>query len=356
MWFDYKKAFDSIPHQWLIEALKLAKIPDMLLNAIVKLTEKWAAKVYLHTNNTVSVTDTIRYLTGVLQGECLSLLLFIFCVNPLSHLDKTCNGYFAGPPNTRTTKINHLLFVDDLKTYAPNKETAEKQLQVITKFTNDIGMTFGADKCAYLYIERGQRKTLGDTINVNGLELTELIENDSSEYLGCDEDVGYKGNLNKQRVKKKYFNRVRKIWNSELYSRNKVMAHNIFAVPVFSLTFGILDWTNEEVHNIDTRICKILTCPGNYHKNSSVDRLYTKREVGGKGLNSIFDVFVIRMISTTEHLKSASESNKYIKLVIRLEKDRPMRVSTSLCNSINVVDPNDNLTQKLDYIPIIHMK
>ena len=63
MWFDYKKAFDSILHQWLIEALKLAKIPDMLLNAIVKLTEKWA------TNNTVSITDTIRYLTGVLQGD-----------------------------------------------------------------------------------------------------------------------------------------------------------------------------------------------------------------------------------------------------------------------------------------------
>ena len=109
MWFDYKKAFESIPRQWLIEALKLAKIPDMLLNAIVKLSEKWATKVYLHTNNTVSVTDTILYLTGVLQGECLSLLLFILCVNPLSHLlDTTCNGYLAGPPNTRTTKINHL--------------------------------------------------------------------------------------------------------------------------------------------------------------------------------------------------------------------------------------------------------
>ena len=38
-------------------------------------------------------------------------------------------------------KINHLLFVDDLRPYAPNKETAEKQLQVITKFNNDIGMT-----------------------------------------------------------------------------------------------------------------------------------------------------------------------------------------------------------------------
>ena len=238
------------------------------------------------------------------------------------------------------------MFVDDLKTYAPNKETAEKQLQIVTKFTNDIGMNFGADKCAYLYIERGQRKTLGDTINVNGLELTELIENDSSKYLGCDEDVGYKGNLNKERVKKEYVNRVRKIWKSELYSRNKVMAHYIFAVPLFTLTFGILDWTKEEVHSIDTRTRKILICTGNYHKNSSVDRLYTKREVGGRGLNSIFDVFVIRMISTAEHLKSASESNKYITLVVQHEKERLGRVSTSLCNSISIVDPNDNLTQK----------
>ena len=152
-------------------------------------------------------------------------------------------------------------------------------------------MTFGADRCVYLYIERGQRKRLGDTINVNGLELTELIENDSYKYLGCDEDVGYKGNLNKERVKKEYFNRVRKIWKSELYSRNKVMVHNIFTVPVFTLTFGILDYSTEEVHNIDTRTRKILTCTGNYHKNSSVDRLYTKREVGGRGLISIFDVF-----------------------------------------------------------------
>ena len=125
------------------------------------------------------------------------------------------------------------------------------------------------------------------------------------------------------------------------------MAHNIFAVPVFTLTFGILDWTKEEEHNIDTRIRKILTCTGNYYKNSNVDRLYTKRQVGGRGLNSTFDVFVIRMISTAEHLKSASESNKYIKLVIQHEKERLMRVSTSLCNSISIVDPNDNLIQKI---------
>ena len=105
-------------------------------------------------------------------------------------------------------KLTTYMFVDDLKPYALNKETAEKQLQVMTKLTNDIDMTFGADKCTYLYIERGQRKTLGDTIHVNGLELTELVENDSYKYLGCDEDISQKCDLNKERVKKEYFNRV----------------------------------------------------------------------------------------------------------------------------------------------------
>ena len=96
---------------------------------------------------------------------------------------------------------------------------------------------FGTDKCTYLCIERRQRKTLGNTTNVNGLQLTELIENYLYNYLGCDEYIGYKGNLKKERVKKEYFNHVRKIWKSELYSRNKVISHNYFAVPVLTLTF-----------------------------------------------------------------------------------------------------------------------
>ena len=109
MWFDYQKAFDSIP-LWLLEALKLAKIPIMLQNAISNLTEKWATNVYLRTNENISVTDTIRYLTGVLQGDWLSLLLFILCVNPLSFLlDKTCNGYLAGSIGERIT--NKPLFI-----------------------------------------------------------------------------------------------------------------------------------------------------------------------------------------------------------------------------------------------------
>ena len=215
----------------------------------------------------------------------------------------------VGPPGERFTKITNLLFVDDLKTYSGSKDTALRQLEIITEFTNDIGMKFGEDKCAYMYVEKGQRKELKNTIRVNGLNLNELKNEDSYKYLGMDEDISYRGEMNKERAKKEYFRRVKKIWRSELYSKNKITAHNIFATPIFTLTYGILDWTKEELHQIDIQTRKILTFTGNFHRNSSVDRLYMLRSDGGRGLNSIYDIYVTRMIALNKHLEEASVKN-----------------------------------------------
>ena len=78
---------------------------------------------------------------------------------------------------------------------------------------------------------------------MNGLELNELEIDESYKYLGQDEDISFKGDLNKEKVMKEYFRRVRQIWATELYSCNKITAHNTFAVPVLVPTFEILDWT-----------------------------------------------------------------------------------------------------------------
>ena len=102
-------------------------------------------------------------------------------------------------------------------------------------------MKFGTDKCANLYIENGKRKALGDII-INGLHLEELEEGYTYKYLGRDEAVGFASPLNKEKVTKEYYRRVRKIWESDLYAKHKIMAHNIFAVPVLSPTFGMVTW------------------------------------------------------------------------------------------------------------------
>ena len=106
--------------------------------------------------------------------------------------------------------------MDDLKTYAQDEDGAKQQLDLITVFTADIGMEFGRDKCAYVFIDKGKQKSLGEKFSVEELELNELEDGEQYKYLGQDESVGYNNTLNKEKVLKEYFRRLRKIWNSEL--------------------------------------------------------------------------------------------------------------------------------------------
>ena len=82
-------------------------------------------------------------------------------------------------------------------------------------------------------------------------------------------------------VSKEYLSRVKKIWSSELSAFNKTIAHNAFATPVITPTIGILDWTIQEIKDIDIRTRKMLSVTGNFHPNSDVDRLYIRRNIGG---------------------------------------------------------------------------
>ena len=54
VWLDYQKAFDSVPHSWIVESLQLAKIPNLIVDAVVQLMRKWTTCAHLHgeTENT----------------------------------------------------------------------------------------------------------------------------------------------------------------------------------------------------------------------------------------------------------------------------------------------------------------
>ena len=127
-------------------------------------------------------------------------------------------------------------------------------------------MTFGEDKCAYQQIEKG--KLIINTssscliinhqylIIINNLTIKPIPEGDSYKCFSIDKNISFVGLLNKARVKKEYHTRVKRIWNSELSSVNKAIAHNLFAVPVLTLTVGILNWTIDTIKEIDIKTCK----------------------------------------------------------------------------------------------------
>ena len=113
--------------------------------------------MYMHGIDQSFETEVINYFKGILQGDTLSLILFVLSVNPLSLLIQKQEGYQIGK-DKRETNISHLFFVDDLKLLASTIIKMMKLLEMLTKFTNDVEMTFGESKCAYQYIEKGNKK------------------------------------------------------------------------------------------------------------------------------------------------------------------------------------------------------
>ncbi|XP_057295655.1 uncharacterized protein LOC130624072 [Hydractinia symbiolongicarpus] len=167
------------------------------------------------------------------------------------------------------------------------------------------------------------------------------------KYLGVDENVSYKGSLNKNRIQSEYFKRVRKIWCSELSGYNKYIAHNSFALPVLRPTFGILNWTKDEIKAIDIKTRKVLNMTGNFHRNSDVDRLYAPRKEGGRGLKMVKEAYESRIISINQHLHQSTQRNPYLKKVVEGESECIVRQAREFLSTANI-DVEENCTpQKL---------
>ena len=150
-----------------------------------------------------------------------------------------------------------------------------------------------------------------------------------------DEDIGLKKELNKQQITKEYLRRVRQIWNSELYSCNKIHVHNIFAIPILTPTFGILEWTKQELEDLDIKTRKILTTCASLHINSDRDRLYCYRKYGGRGLNSTSDTYVARIVTLVLHLKYPLLENRFLQHVVSHESGL-IRVAENLMENFDI--------------------
>ena len=348
IWLDYKKAFDSVPHEWLIQSLHLAKLPEDLIRAIEHLTSQWSTVLHLKGEEEVIVSDIIYFMKGIFQGDSLSVLLFILSVNPLSFLLDKLQGYACG--KHKNYNVMHNFFVDDLKLYASSVNTAKKQLDLVTEFSKDTGMTFGDDKCAYQQIQNGKLLKCTNNLEINQLSVKPMKEGDTYKYLGIDENIGYVGPINKDRITKEYYHRIKKIWNSELSSFNKVIAHNTFAVPVFITSVGIVDWTINEIKEIDCKTRKQLTMTVNFHPNGDVDRLYIPRSEGGRGLKSTVRMYESRIVSVVQHLELNKSHNTSLQFVVEQELNNIIRLKEKLLANYQIECEENTTPKKLSKV------
>ena len=279
-WIDYRKAYDMLPHSWILESLGLIKVAKNIDGILRGSMKDWRTE--LTANGEALGEVMIR--RGIFQGDSLSPLLFIVAMLPLTRLLKRENlGYRFGIGGTM---INHLLFMDDVKLYAKDRRQLEELVKIVQGFSTDIGMEFGLDKCAVLVIRAGV-KVECDGIELPDGQMIKEVDENGYKYLGVLEGAGIKTKEMKVNVRKEYLRRVKLVAGSKLYAGNLVCAVNVWAVSVVRYTAGILEWSDNELKAMDVKTRKILTMNGAFHMQSSVDRLYMKRRVGGRGLISV---------------------------------------------------------------------
>ena len=165
-------------HSWIKRCLKLFKISGKVLNLLEYAMSQWRVEL---TPGGERLAD-VQIKGGIFQGDSLSPILFVLALIPLSIiLNKAKEGYSLGKDRA---KLNHLLFMDDLKLYGKDKDQLDSLVQTVRTFISDIEMTFGIKKCAMVEMKRGK------LIDSDGLDLPEgekirsLQDEEAYKYIG----------------------------------------------------------------------------------------------------------------------------------------------------------------------------
>ena len=145
-------------------------------------------------------------------------------------------------------------------------------------------MEFGIEKCAMLVMKSGKRHV------TEGVELPNqaIREKKIYKYLGILEADTIKHQEMKEKIKKEYVRKTRKLLETKLYSRNFIKGINTRAVPLVRYSRPFLKWTRE-LKPMDQQTRKLMTMHKVLHPRDEFDRLYVSRREERRQLTSIED-------------------------------------------------------------------
>ena len=162
-YMDFRKAFDTVPHQRLLNKLRGYNVNGNILKWISSfLTNRYQ---YVKINN--SISDTLKVTSGVPQGSVLGPTLFIYFINDL--------------PNV-INDANVKVFADDTKVYKSinnneDSEILQKAIDSMYHWTQKWLLKFNKEKSKILHLGKNNpcySYTIGEDNDKITLETTDL--------------------------------------------------------------------------------------------------------------------------------------------------------------------------------------
>nr|VZI30414.1 unnamed protein product [Spirometra erinaceieuropaei] len=159
IFFDFKKAFDSVPHGRLLQKIWECGIQGSIFNWIKSFLSCRLQKVIVG----ATTSEWVPVKSGVPQGSVLGPLLFLIYINDCP-ADLECDG---------------IMFADDIKIWKTIScvEDAQKLQEDVNKlaaWSSKWILAFNVSKCVVLRLESGRRRFPKHQYVINGVPLNEV--------------------------------------------------------------------------------------------------------------------------------------------------------------------------------------
>ncbi|TBU10069.1 reverse transcriptase, partial [Hamiltosporidium tvaerminnensis] len=159
---------------------------------------------------------------GILQGDSLSPLLFVLCMDPLSRKLNEKYTKVTVQTDAESHSTNHLLFIDDLKLLAKDSSTLSAMTGEAKEFLEVIGLEINKEKSA-----------TNDTCCEDTATLLKGIS--VYKYLGIIEDSrGIPTPSSFEEVQSKLISRVERLCHTRLNAKNLFSAINQHAISLIN--------------------------------------------------------------------------------------------------------------------------
>ena len=255
--------------------------------------EKWKTRLEIWSRGEKLTSRWIDISCGFLQEDSYSPAGFCISEIPVCLLLQQSKGYRMGLPGCRDISRTHSLFVDDLKQYQEIiHETLKDVNEIIVQESHDTGACYGVAKCAEIVFERG-KMVRGEGLQVleERMESMDPDKNEIYKFLGTDQADGTKTKRVYERVKHEVTKTVRMLINTELNDINLVRAITVKVIPVAAYPINVCKFSNGELKELDQVIKREMRSSNILGKQGGNERLYLKREDGGRGIKSMRDVY-----------------------------------------------------------------
>jgi hypothetical protein len=140
---DISKAFDTVPHAAIEDALSRKGVPKFMTQLI---RDSYRGITMVIRQGTTQVPIELR--RGVKQGDPLSPLIFNAILEPLIEELEKEKGFAIN----NECQVSVLAFADDIILLAPGVPEAKRLLEVTESYLEDLGMKISAPKCAAFQI------------------------------------------------------------------------------------------------------------------------------------------------------------------------------------------------------------